>query len=89
MVRELEVACAHWRQELGSCLCCLMLNWRSILHLHDINVLQNGSEKCRGNAGTIKAKSFNISHVEIWFKSNEWGNILILDIRKMDVYAIF
>jgi len=57
-----------------------MLNYRSMLHQHDINVLHNGFEKCGRNARTTKAKSFNILHVVIRFKSNKWGNILIMDI---------
>jgi len=36
----------------------------------------------------MKAKSFDIIHVEIRLKSDKWGDILVLDVKKTDVYAI-
>ena len=36
----------------------------------------------------MKVKSFDIIHTEIRVKSDKWGDILVLDIRKTDVYAI-
>jgi|ERR1700722_5273927 hypothetical protein len=65
-----------------------MLNRRSILHLHNINVLDNGFEKRSENARTMKVKSFDIIHIEIRVKSDKWGDIRVLDIRITDVYAI-
>ena len=58
------------------------------MHQHNINVLYNGFEKRSGNARTMKGKSFDIIHIESRVKSNKWGDILVLDIRKTDVYAI-
>lgn len=56
---------------------------------HDIHLLQNGFEKRCGDARTMKDKSFDVSHVETRLKPYKWADILILDFRKIDVYAIF
>jgi hypothetical protein len=66
-----------------------MLNWWSILHQHDIDVLHNGFEKCSGNPRPIKVKSSDIVHVEIRVKSDEGGDMLVADIREVYFYLIF
>ena len=54
-----------------------------------INVLHNGSEECHGHARMMDMKGFDISHLRISMKSNEWGNVLKLDIGKANIYMTF
>ena len=35
-----------------------------------ITVLYNSFEQCKGNSRTMKGKSFDITHVELWPKSD-------------------
>jgi hypothetical protein len=65
-----------------------MVNWESILHQHNIDVLHNGFEKCSGNPRSIKVKKFDVMQFEIRVKSDKWGNLLVADIRETDVYLI-
>jgi hypothetical protein len=66
-----------------------MICWRSVLQKHDINVLHNSFEQCGGNAGAMKLKTFDISHVELRLEANKWGDFVVLDFRKKDIHATF
>ena len=65
-----------------------MFNRESILRYHDIDVLHNVFEESCGDARTMKAKTSNVPHFPKPVKSAEGGNILVLDIRKTDIYVI-
>jgi len=64
-----------------------MINWRPILHLHNINILNDGSEKPGGDARTIERKGFNVGHTVIGIQSNEWRDERVLDFRETDIKA--
>jgi hypothetical protein len=68
-----------------------MHDWRPIVHQHNIGILYSGFKKCYGNARTMElecAECADIHHLETGFKSDEWHDGLILDVRKAKVYAI-
>lgn len=48
-----------------------MLNWRAILHLHNINVLYDGPEKLGGDARTTELEGLNIGQTAMGFQSDE------------------
>jgi hypothetical protein len=65
-----------------------MHDWRPIVHQHNVDILYNGFEKCCGNARTMELECIDIRHLETGFKSDEWRDGLVLDVRKANVYAI-
>jgi hypothetical protein len=64
-----------------------MIKWRPILHLHNINVLYDGSEKLGGDARTTELEGLDISQTLISIQSDEWRDEPVLDFRKTDVNA--